>query len=43
MWYLAEVLFAELPHPDRAAYQCESCNVLFQATDAIEAYRKAIA
>ena len=42
MWYLAELLFAEPPQPDRAEYQCESSNVVFQATDAAEAYRKAI-
>lgn len=43
MWYLAELLFAEPPHTDRVDSQCESCNVVFQSADAIEAYRKAIA
>jgi hypothetical protein len=43
VWYLAELLFAEPPRPDRVEYQCESCNVVFQAPDASEAYRKAVA
>lgn len=43
MWYLAEVLFAEPPHSDRADLQCESCNVVFHAVTAVEAYRKAFA
>jgi hypothetical protein len=43
VWYLAELLFAEPPLPDRAKYQCESSNVLFQAETAVEAYRKAVA
>jgi hypothetical protein len=43
VWYLAELLFTELPHPDRAEYQCEACNVVFQATDAAGAYQKAVA
>ena len=43
MWYLAELLFAELPQPDRADCQCESCNVVFRARSAVEAYRKAVA
>jgi hypothetical protein len=43
VWYLAELLFTELPQDDRTAYQCESCNVVFQATDAAGAYRKAVA
>src|SRR5690348_16794066 len=43
MWYLAEILFAEPPRPDRAEYQCESCDVVLQAADAAEAYQKAVA
>ncbi|AWM36227.1 hypothetical protein GobsT_59920 [Gemmata obscuriglobus] len=43
MWYLAELLFAEPPRPDRADYRCEASNVVFDATDATEAYRKAVA
>jgi hypothetical protein len=42
VWYLAELLFAEPPRADRTEYQCESCNVVFQAPDAAGAYRKAI-
>jgi hypothetical protein len=42
VWYLAELLFAEAPRPDHAEYHCESCNVVFQAADAVEAYRKAV-
>jgi hypothetical protein len=42
MWYLAELMFAEAPQLGRAEYQCESCNVVFQASDAAEAHRKAI-
>jgi hypothetical protein len=43
VWYLAELLFAEPPRPGRADDQCESCNVVFQAPDAAQAYRKAVA
>ena len=43
MWYLAELLFAEPPQPDRVEYRCESCNVLFRTIDAVGAYRRAIA
>jgi hypothetical protein len=43
VWYLAELLLAEPPQADRAEYQCESCNVLFQAVDAEAAYRRAVA
>jgi hypothetical protein len=42
MWYLAEVLLAEPKRRDRRIYLCESCNVLFQAAVAKEAYRKAV-
>jgi hypothetical protein len=42
VWYLAELLFAEPPLPDRSEYQCESSNVVFQAASAVKAYRKAI-
>jgi hypothetical protein len=42
VWYLAELLFAEPPKPERVEYQCESCNVVFQAPDAANAYRKAV-
>ncbi len=43
VWYLAELLFTEPPQADRTEYQCESCNVVFQATDAAGAYQKAVA
>lgn len=43
MWYLAEILFAEPQQDGRQAYQCESCNVVFDAHTAVDAYRKAIA
>jgi hypothetical protein len=41
MWYLAEILFAEPQRADRQAYQCEACNVVFDAATAREAYDKA--
>jgi hypothetical protein len=41
MWYLAEILLAEQPKVDSNDYQCESCNVLFNANSAEEALRKA--
>src|SRR5262245_23046969 len=43
MWYLAEILFAEPPQPDRAEYQCESCDVMLEAVDALQAHQKAVA
>lgn len=43
MWYLAEIVFAEPPQPDRVEYQCESCNVVLQAPDAVGGYQKAVA
>jgi hypothetical protein len=42
VWYLAEILFAEPSQPDRTEYQCESCDVVLRATDATEAYQKAV-
>jgi hypothetical protein len=42
MWYLAEILFAEPRHTECQAYQCEACNVVFDAATAREAYRKAM-
>jgi hypothetical protein len=42
MWYLAEILFAQPRPADRQLYQCESCNVVFQAETAAEAHGKAI-
>ena len=43
MWYLAEILFAEQRQADRLVYQCESCNVVFDAGTAADACRKAVA
>lgn len=43
MWYLAEILLAEPQRDEPAAYQCESCDVVFSAPTAAEAYRKAVA
>ena len=43
VWYLAEILFAEPPMSDPIEYQCESCDVVLRAHDAVQAYRKAIA
>jgi hypothetical protein len=43
MWYLAEILFAEHRQADCHVYQCESCNVVFEAATAPDAYRKAVA
>jgi hypothetical protein len=43
VWYLAEILFAEPPLAGRTEHQCEACNVVFQATNAAEAYHKAVA
>lgn len=43
MWYLAEILFTEPRQANHRAYQCESCNVVFDAGTAAEAYRKAVA
>lgn len=43
MWYLAELLFAELRRSDVVDYQCEASNVIFEAADAGDAFRKAVA
>lgn len=43
MWYLAEILFAQPKRRGRRMYVCDSCNVLFEAKTAKEAYRKALA
>jgi hypothetical protein len=43
MWYLVEILFAQPQQPGRDLDQCESCNVVFQAETAVQAYGKAIA
>jgi hypothetical protein len=43
VWYLAEILFAEPRQEGRKGHQCESCNVVIDAPDAVAAYRKAMA
>ena len=43
MWYLAEILFAERPQNVLDEYQCESSNVVLQATTAADAYQRAVA
>jgi len=43
MWYLAEILLAEARETGRESYQCEACNVIFDAPTAADAYRKAVA
>ena len=42
MWYLAEILLAERPQAGLSDFHCEACNVVFQAEDSDEAYRKAL-
>ena len=42
MWYRADLLFAQLPKEDKSTVKCESCNVLLEASSAIEVYDKAI-
>jgi hypothetical protein len=43
MWYVAVVMMAQPKKRGRRRYLCETCNVLLSATDAGEAYRKAVA
>jgi hypothetical protein len=42
MWYLAEILLGQPKKSGQGSYQCESCNVLFEAGSAEEAYRRAV-
>ena len=42
MWYLAEILFAEPRTAGSQPYQCEACNVVFEAATAVDAYQKAV-
>jgi hypothetical protein len=42
MWYRADLLFAQLPKEGKQSVKCETCNVLFKASSAVEAYDKAI-
>jgi hypothetical protein len=41
MWYIADLLFAQLPVPGEERVTCESCNVLFEARSASEVYDRA--
>jgi hypothetical protein len=43
MWYLAEILFARPQQHGRPLDQCESCNVVFEADTAAQAYAKVVA
>ena len=42
MWYRADLLFAELPGEGKLSVKCETCNVLFEASCAVEVYDKAV-
>jgi hypothetical protein len=42
MWYRADLLFAQLPNEDKRSVKCETCNVIFEALTASEAYDKAV-
>jgi len=41
MWYIADLLFAQLPVPGEERVTCESCNVLLEAPSALDVYDKA--
>ena len=41
MWYVADLLFAQLPAAGVRRVKCESCNVLFEGSSALEVYDKA--
>jgi hypothetical protein len=41
-WYIAFLLFAQLPNDQKRSIKCESCKVLFEAESAIEVYDKSI-
>jgi hypothetical protein len=42
MWYRADLLFAQLPKEGKLSVKCETCNVLFEASCAVEVYDKAV-
>lgn len=42
MWYVAAVFMAQPKVRGKRRYLCESCNILLTASDAEEAYRKAV-
>lgn len=43
MWYIAVVMMAQPKGRGRRRFLCETCNVLFKASNAEDAYRKAVA
>ncbi|MDJ0648651.1 MAG: hypothetical protein QNJ60_08085 [Xenococcaceae cyanobacterium MO_188.B19] len=42
MWYIVDLLFAVEKPNEQNKYVCETCNVLFEAKSALEAYSKGI-
>lgn len=42
MWYIADIVFAKKPIEPKPTVVCESCDVLFEAVSAREAYQKAL-
>lgn len=42
MWYVAELLFAQPKADADGSVICETCDVLFEAPSAVEAYEKAL-
>jgi len=42
MWYVVDILFAQLPKEDETIVQCEACDVLFEAPSGLIAYDKAV-
>lgn len=41
-WYVAYLLFAQEIKIDGDRFKCESCDVLFEASSAVEVYNKAL-
>jgi hypothetical protein len=42
MWYVAYLIFAQKPENKRRRFMCESCQVLFRASSALECYDRAL-
>ena len=42
MCYRADLIFAQLPNEGKRSVKCETCNVLFEASSAVEVYDKAV-
>lgn len=42
MWYIADIVLAKKPSEPKPTVVCESCDVLFEAVSAREAYQKAL-